>query len=96
MNRVADRPKPFVVPEYCKGCGRCINSCPKGCISVGTEINPVTGLVPIVLDLTLCNGCDLCMSACPEPYGLRPEGEAVDFELVDPATVFGARLSDSI
>ena len=96
MNRVADRPKPFVVPEYCKGCGRCINSCPKGCISVGTEINPVTGLVPIVLDLTLCNGCDLCMSACPEPYGLRPEGEAVDFELVDPATVFGARPSDSI
>jgi pyruvate/2-oxoacid:ferredoxin oxidoreductase alpha subunit/ferredoxin len=63
---------------------------------VGTEINPVTGLVPIVLDLTLCNGCDLCMSACPEPYGLRPEGEAVDFELVDPATVFGARPSDSI
>jgi 2-oxoglutarate ferredoxin oxidoreductase subunit alpha/2-oxoisovalerate ferredoxin oxidoreductase alpha subunit len=43
---------------------------------MGTEINPVTGLVPIVLDLTLCNGCDLCMNACPEPYGLRPEGEA--------------------
>ncbi|MGO8724320.1 MAG: 3-methyl-2-oxobutanoate dehydrogenase subunit VorB [Acidimicrobiales bacterium] len=95
MTRVAERPRPFVVPEYCKGCGRCISSCPKGCISMGTEINPVTGLVPIVLDLTLCNGCDLCMDACPEPYGLRPEGEAADFELLDPATVHGPRTVDA-
>jgi pyruvate/2-oxoacid:ferredoxin oxidoreductase alpha subunit len=62
---------------------------------MGTEINPVTGLVPIVLDLTLCNGCDLCMNACPEPYGLRPEGEAAEFELLDPATVLGPRAFDA-
>ncbi len=92
MSKVAERPRPFVIPEYCKGCGRCIASCPKGCISFGTEINPVTGLVPIVIDLTLCNGCDLCVDACPEPYGLRPEGDdEPSFELVDPATVLGPR-----
>ena len=85
MTTVAERPKPFVMPEYCKGCGRCITSCPKGCITMGTEINPETGLVPIVLDLSLCNGCDLCIDACPEPYGLRPEGDETAFELVDPA-----------
>jgi len=50
MTRVVERPKPFVVPEYCKGCGRCIRSCSKGCIAIGTEINPETGLIPIVLD----------------------------------------------
>ena len=72
MTSLAERPKPFVVPEYCKGCGRCISSCVKDCITIGTEINPETGLVPIVLDLAHCNGCGLCMDACPEPYGLRP------------------------
>ena len=96
MTKVAERPKPFVIPEYCKGCGRCIASCPKGCISFGTEINPVTGLVPIIFDLTLCNGCDLCIDACPEPYGLRPEGDDEPvFELVDPATVLGPRPSEA-
>jgi pyruvate/2-oxoacid:ferredoxin oxidoreductase alpha subunit/ferredoxin len=85
-----ERPKPFVLPQYCKGCGRCIDSCPKHCISAGTEIDPLTGLVPIVLDLEACNGCGLCITACPEPYGLRPETDA-DFELIDPKELFGDR-----
>ena len=87
MTRVAERPKPFVVPEYCKGCGRCITSCTKACITMGTEINPETGLIPIILDLSQCNGCGLCFDACPEPYGLRPQGEEAAFELLDPSTV---------
>ncbi|HEX6903433.1 MAG TPA: 3-methyl-2-oxobutanoate dehydrogenase subunit VorB [Thermoanaerobaculia bacterium] len=80
---------PFVLPEYCKGCGRCIEACPKHCISLGTEINPLTGLIPISLDLEACNGCGLCMTACPEPYGLMPE--PADTDLRDPAHLFGER-----
>jgi pyruvate/2-oxoacid:ferredoxin oxidoreductase alpha subunit/NAD-dependent dihydropyrimidine dehydrogenase PreA subunit len=94
MTAVAERPKPFVFPEYCKGCGRCIGACPKDCITLGTEINPQTGLTPIVIDLTLCNGCGLCISACPEPYGLRPQGEEAAFELLDPAKLLGPRPYD--
>jgi pyruvate/2-oxoacid:ferredoxin oxidoreductase alpha subunit/NAD-dependent dihydropyrimidine dehydrogenase PreA subunit len=60
-----------VAPEYCKGCGRCIDSCAHHCIEPGTEINPATGLVPIVVHLESCTGCALCFDACPEPYGLR-------------------------
>jgi pyruvate/2-oxoacid:ferredoxin oxidoreductase alpha subunit/NAD-dependent dihydropyrimidine dehydrogenase PreA subunit len=86
-----ERPKPFVVPEYCKGCGRCIDSCPKHCITAGAEINPLTGLVPVHLDLGLCNGCALCLDACPEPYGLRLETERDDYALEDPAAVFGEK-----
>lgn len=86
-----ERPKPFVLPEMCKGCGRCIDACPKHCISLGTEINPATGLVPIVLDLEVCNGCGLCITACPEPYGLLPQGQ--EFDLEDPAALFGKRES---
>jgi pyruvate/2-oxoacid:ferredoxin oxidoreductase alpha subunit len=60
-------------------------------------INPATGLVPVELDLTNCNACGLCMDACPEPYGLRPahEGEIQDFELEDPAKLFGVKPSDA-
>jgi pyruvate/2-oxoacid:ferredoxin oxidoreductase alpha subunit/NAD-dependent dihydropyrimidine dehydrogenase PreA subunit len=84
-----ERPKPFLFPEYCKGCGRCIESCPKHCISLGTEINAATGLIPVILDLEACNGCGLCITACPEPYGLMPEPE--NAELLDPAVLFGER-----
>jgi pyruvate/2-oxoacid:ferredoxin oxidoreductase alpha subunit/NAD-dependent dihydropyrimidine dehydrogenase PreA subunit len=94
MTAVAERPKPFFFSEYCKGCGRCIGACPKDCITLGTEINPQTGLTPVVLDLTNCNGCGLCISACPEPFGLRPQGEEADFELLDPAKLLGPRPFD--
>lgn len=87
-----EKPKPFVLPEYCKGCGRCISACPKHCIAMGDRINPLTGLIPIVMDLEACNGCGLCILACPEPYGLRPQGEDA-FELQDPAALFGARTT---
>ncbi|MBI2512904.1 MAG: 3-methyl-2-oxobutanoate dehydrogenase subunit VorB [Opitutae bacterium] len=94
------RPKPFLQPEYCKGCLRCVDACPKHCISPGHEINPATGLIPVELDLEACNGCSLCMQACPEPFGLRPEtergrenlaGRGDDFDLQDPAKLFGPK-----
>jgi NAD-dependent dihydropyrimidine dehydrogenase PreA subunit len=94
MTQTAERPKPFLFPEFCKGCGRCIEACPKHCITLGTEINPATGLTPVRLDLEQCNGCGLCLSACPEPYGLAatPAAQAgADYELQDPAQLFGAR-----
>ncbi len=92
-----ERPKPFLLPEYCKGCGRCIDACAKDCITAGHQINPLTGLVPIELDLTNCNACGLCMDACPEPYGLRPahEGPIKKFELEDPAKLYGVKPSDA-
>lgn len=91
MPAVKERPKPFVFPEFCKGCGRCIEACPKHCIEMGTEINPATGLIPVVLKLDLCNGCQLCIDACPEPFGLQPQPKELDFELMDPEKMFGEK-----
>ena len=90
MSTVRERPKPLLLPQFCKGCGRCIEACTRHCITVGTEINPATGLMPVHLDLATCNGCGLCISACPEPYGLRAEPGA-DFVLEDPKALFGPR-----
>lgn len=96
-HHVSERLKPTLQPEYCKGCLRCIDACPKHCITQTHEINPLTGVVPVALDLTDCNGCQLCIEACPEPYGLRPQPGPVatdahgEFDLEDPKNLFGPR-----
>ena len=93
------RPKPFLEPEYCKGCLRCIDACPKDCIHHGDLIHPGTGYVPVEMDLENCNGCQLCVQACPEPFGLRPQAGPVphepegDFELEDPRALFGSKVA---
>jgi pyruvate/2-oxoacid:ferredoxin oxidoreductase alpha subunit/ferredoxin len=92
---VTERPKPYLVPDYCKGCGRCVSVCVKGCIAYDGEINPATGVVPVVLDLEKCNGCGLCIEACPEPYGLRALEQGEDYELQDPTRLFGAKASEA-
>ena len=75
-----EKPKPYLLPQFCKGCGRCIDACAKHCITPGDEINPQTGLLPVIMNLDACNGCGLCMDACPEPYGLRVR-TSQEFEL---------------
>lgn len=87
MAKTKERPKPVVLPELCKGCGRCIDACPRDGIHVGSEINQASGYIPIVIDYEVCNACGLCISACPEPWGLMTEG----YELEDPAHLYGAR-----
>ena len=70
MATIRERPKPVLAPEYCKGCGRCIDACAYNCITAGHAIHPLTGLTPVELNLERCTACGLCLDACPEPYGL--------------------------
>ena len=93
MSRLAVRHRPLVVPAYCKGCGRCIGACIKNCFAPGSEIDPVTGLVPTALDLTNCNGCALCVDACPEPHGLHLQGDDA-FELIGAGLASGPQPFD--
>lgn len=79
------RPEVIVTEALCKGCGRCVDACPKHAIHLGTEINQVSGLMPVHIDHDACNDCGLCMSACPEPYGLSTEL----YELEDPKKLYG-------
>ncbi|HZZ83389.1 MAG TPA: 3-methyl-2-oxobutanoate dehydrogenase subunit VorB [Anaeromyxobacteraceae bacterium] len=70
--------RPVLREDWCKGCGRCIGVCARGCIAAGEQVNPASGLVPVVLQLEACNGCGLCIEACPEPYGLVSESLAAE------------------
>ena len=90
------RPKPFLSPDFCKGCGRCLTACQRGAIAFSDRIDPRTGLVPVEIDLEKCNGCGLCFEACPEPYGLVPRpDDSLGFELEDPAHLFGPRRREA-
>ncbi len=94
------RPRPFLEPAYCKGCLRCVEACPKHCITPGSTLNSVTGVAPVELHLDHCNGCALCVQACPEPFGLRlDEGVSHlegEFRLEDPAKLFGKKKVDVV
>lgn len=73
----AAKPLPFLEAQYCKGCGRCIEACPKHCIAYDDRVDPRTGLIPVVLDLELCNGCGLCELSCGHDAIHVVQGKAI-------------------
>jgi len=93
--KMKQRPTPFLMPEYCKGCGRCIAACPQGCIEFDEQVNPESGLLPVHVNTECCNGCGLCVLACPEPFGLHAGDVHYDWELFDPAREFGVKTSSA-
>ena len=70
--KTKEKPKPYLLPQYCKGCGRCIEACAHHCIEFSEDIHPQTGLIPVKIDLDACTACGLCFEACPEPFALLP------------------------
>ena len=52
-------------PARCKGCGVCIESCPKDCIVLGTELNQM-GYRSAQFEQPGCIACGLCFYCCPE------------------------------
>ncbi len=50
----------------CKGCGFCIEFCPKDCISLSDELNLKGYYVAAPDGGDGCNGCGTCALMCPE------------------------------
>lgn len=51
--------------ERCKGCGLCVNVCPKGNIVISKESNNA-GFFPAEVANTGCTGCAVCALVCPD------------------------------
>ena len=65
MNRMS-KGKIVIDKELCKGCGYCIEACPKGSLLVDTRFNGV-GLFPAdFAHPEQCTGCAMCAMMCPE------------------------------
>jgi NAD-dependent dihydropyrimidine dehydrogenase PreA subunit len=59
--------------DLCKGCGLCVDACPKKCLEMAGDRLNAAGLKPVVYKGEECIGCGICFYNCPEPYAIRVE-----------------------
>jgi len=59
------KPKLVVDWERCKGCGFCVEFCPKEALDLSGDFNR-KGYHPPVVDDAKCVGCNICELICPE------------------------------
>jgi len=62
------RPKAeiHIIKNQCKGCGFCIQFCPKDVLEESEEINERGVHPPRVVDESRCVLCGFCTSVCPD------------------------------
>jgi len=62
------RPKAeiHIIKDQCKGCGFCIQFCPKDVLEESEEINERGVHPPRVVDESRCVLCGFCTSVCPD------------------------------
>jgi len=59
--------------ERCKGCGYCVDFCPKEVLKMSHELNNRGYLLPAVDDETKCRACGFCEAICPE-FAIKVSG----------------------
>ena len=56
----------YILNERCKGCGFCVEYCPKDVLELSQDFNSKGYHPPIVKDGAICVHCQLCEMLCPE------------------------------
>ncbi|MBS3812450.1 MAG: 4Fe-4S dicluster domain-containing protein [Candidatus Bipolaricaulota bacterium] len=52
--------------EYCKGCGSCIEFCPRGVLEESEDLNKKGYRPPVPTAPEECVNCGLCERVCPD------------------------------
>ena len=60
-------PKVTFQTDLCKGCGLCVNACPKNCLTIDVAVINKKGYSPAVMNAPdKCIGCAFCATMCPD------------------------------
>ncbi len=59
-------PKLVINLDRCKGCGYCVEFCPRGTLELSKELGPKGYSAVQVADQSKCLGCGLCEAMCPD------------------------------
>ncbi len=57
--------KAYLDSERCKGCGLCIENCPRSAIGLTLNMN-TGGYNYVAVDTEKCIGCGICYTVCPD------------------------------
>ncbi len=60
------RGKVHINPNWCKGCGFCVQFCPKKVLDMSPEFNAKGYHPPYVKNPDACHDCMFCQMICPE------------------------------
>ena len=63
-----------IIPERCKGCGFCVEFCPRHTLAQSKETNAKGYQLVHVEDLSTCTACGMCSRVCPE-FAIYVESE---------------------
>jgi len=56
----------YIDNDRCKGCGYCVEFCPREVLKMGTELSPKGYNLAFVEDQDKCLACGFCEVICPE------------------------------
>ena len=64
-----------LIAERCKGCGFCVEFCPRNVLLMSKQTNAKGYHLPEITDDSHCLNCGLCMLLCPDFAIYVEEGE---------------------
>ena len=69
LNRIGKQYKGITwvtFPDYCKGCGLCIEKCPKKCLKFSKNDVNYLGTPSVECKIEECIACKTCETTCPD------------------------------